>query len=110
MKRKVKGKVLKRIVRKKVRICYFCGKSATSRHHVIPKRIGGKGLRNNQVDMCDNCHKKLHAILDNVIDYLLVYIQEIQKTKETKTRPIGFLRNGYDKGGKRNEKEKKTKK
>jgi len=80
--------------KKKVKRCYFCGKPATSRHHILPRRIGGNGLKNNKVDICDNCHKKLHSLLDPVIDYLLVYIKRLQETKAPpKMRKIGFMRN-----------------
>jgi len=91
VKKKVRAKAL--ISKRKKRKCYFCGKPATSRHHIIPKRIGGSGLRNNQVDMCEDCHKKMHKLLDPVIDYLLIYIKGLQKTQAPpQMRKIGFLR------------------
>ena len=59
MKNKVRAKVISRKKKK----CYFCGKPALSRHHIIPIRLGGKGMKENKVDICDNCHKKLHFII-----------------------------------------------
>ena len=99
MKHKIRAKVLSK---KKKKNCYFCGKPALSRHHIIPRRIGGKGLKNNQVDICDNCHKKLHFILDPPIDYLLAIIQrlgKLDKPKMKKTRKIGFIINKKEDSG-----------
>ena len=90
-------------MKKKVKKCYFCGKPATSRHHIIPRRIGGKGLKNNQEDMCDNCHDRLHTLLDPVIDYLLGYMKQLQDQIPMPIRKIGFVRtNHYKKKVKKN--------
>ena len=89
MKNKVKARVINH--KRKVKKCYFCGKPPTSRHHIIPRRLGGKGMKNNKVDICDNCHKKLHAILDPPIDYLLMVIQRLAKLNKPEIRKIGFV-------------------
>ena len=110
MKRKVKGKVLKKIKREKaVHSCYFCNSTKRiTKHHIIFKVfLQGKTLDDNIEYLCSKCHKKFHTLAMPVINTLVDIIEKLQPTK---TRPIGFLRNGYDKGGKRNEKEKKTKK
>jgi len=90
----MKNKVRVRVLRRK-RICFFCGKTATSKHHIIPRRIGGSGKQNNKVDVCDNCHAKLHKLLDPVVDYLLVYLKDMQDKTPKPMNPIGFrYRNG----------------
>ena len=72
--------------------CYFCGKPTREKHHIIPKRLNGSGMRNNKEYVCNKCHPKLHKLLDPVIDYLLIYIKEPQKTEAPpQTRKIGFI-------------------
>ena len=100
-KQKVRGKVLKKVVREK-RVCWFCGNTkGMERHHIIPVSIGGKYLQNNKVDICDDCHSKLHKLLDPVIQYLVAIIQQLQNGEEHKTLPIGFIRTNHIKGGKK---------
>ena len=101
MKNKVKARVINH--KRKVKKCYFCGKPATSRHHIIPRRLGGKGMKDNRIDICSNCHTKLHAILDPPIDYLLAIIKKLGDLSKPQTRPIGFVKtNGYKKKVKKN--------
>lgn len=104
MKRKVKGKVLKKIKREKVKhICYFCGSDKRiTRHHIIFKVfLQGQVLENNIEYLCQKCHKRFHLLAQPVIDAL---VRTITKLQPKETRPIGFLRNGYGKGGKKNAK------
>ena len=98
MKRKVKGKVLKKIKREKVvHKCYFCGRTThLERHHVIPKEIGGSGLKDNKAYVCDKCHSQLHKLLTLVIQHLVAYIndlqEELKKYVEFKeSHKIGFI-------------------
>lgn len=105
-KRKVKGKVLKKVAREKKRICYFCGSTKNiERHHIIPISIGGKHLQNNKVDICDDCHLKLHRLLDPVIHYLVAIIKQSEAGKNKEHHKIGFIwKNGKHigkKGGKK---------
>lgn len=67
---------VKRVKPKVKRVCWFCGTTTQlERHHIIPVSIGGKYLPNNKVDICSDCHPKLHQLLDPVIQYLLSIIQ-----------------------------------
>lgn len=50
--------------------CYFCGfadDTALSEHHIIPKRIQD-GFDDRTVTVCRNCHKKLHDVIDPIVD------------------------------------------
>jgi len=86
VKHKVKAKVLRK------HKCYFCEKPTRERHHIIPKRIGGSGMSKNKEYVCNKCHPKLHKLLDPVIDYLLVYIKQLQDSLPKKTEKIGYIR------------------
>lgn len=103
MKKKRKKRVVKK-KEKEERVCWFCGSSKRlERHHIIPVSIGGKYLQNNKVDICSDCHPKLHKLLDPVIRYLVAVIKQIQEDEVKPTRKIGFQRkNGWtEKGGKK---------
>lgn len=104
MKRKVKGKVLKKIKREKVKhICYFCGtdKRITRHHRIFKFFLQGQVLEGNIEYLCSRCHKKFHLLVEPVIDLL---VNTILKLQPKPTRKIGFLRtNGKEK---KNEKEK----
>ena len=94
MKHKVRAKVLRK------HKCYFCDKTTKERHHIIPRRIGGSGMSKNKKYVCKKCHPKLHKLLDPVIDYLLIYIGQLQKTEAPpKMRKIGFMRGNGKRGG-----------
>ena len=90
----VKNKVKAKVLRKKKQ-CILCGatKHIVS-HHRIPRRIGGSNLPNNKVSLCRDCEQKVHKeLLDPVIDYLLIIIEELQKTEAPPImRKIGFMR------------------
>lgn len=42
-------------------MCINCGKPATTKHHVVPKSLGGNDTT-NLVDLCDECHGLIHKI------------------------------------------------
>jgi len=51
--------------------CFFCGKhKGIQKHHTIPVGIGGSGMPNNTAWLCSSCHRKLHLLLDPVIEYM----------------------------------------
>jgi len=103
MKNKVKGKVLKKIKRKKVEhFCYFCGTNKRiTRHHIIFKIfLKDETLDDNIEYLCKKCHDKFHKLARPMMDML---IKTITKLIPKEVEPIGFLRtNG--KGGKKNAK------
>ena len=101
--RKVKGKVLKKMVSRKVGTCYFCGTTKNiTEHHIIFKFCGGEGLENNKEHICDSCHQKFHALAQPMINLFLNTIKDLQKQLPKPTRKIGFIRtNGKKKGGKK---------
>jgi len=99
LKRKVRGKVLKRIVRKKVtHKCFFCGKTThLEQHSIIFQRfLAGQELENNKEWVCKDCHKKLHKIMQPLVTILLSAIEKLQPHEMNK---IGF-RFTPTKGGK----------
>ena len=103
---KAKRKVLKKLKKEKaVHSCYFCGatKKITKHHRIFKVFLRGQVLDDNIEYLCSKCHKKFHNLVMPMIDML---VQTITRFMPTKMRPIGFLRNGYGKGGKRNEKTK----
>lgn len=91
--KKRKKRVVKKVKKEKEgRVCWFCGSSKKlERHHVIPVSIGGKHLENNKVDICSDCHPKLHKLLDPVIQYLVAIIQQLQKEEVKEPHRIGFI-------------------
>lgn len=44
--------------------CYFCLSLGTEEHHIIPQRFGGPDERDNIVEVCESCHKKLERLYD----------------------------------------------
>jgi len=110
LKRKVRGKILKKIKREKItHKCFLCGKTShLEKHHIVPKEIGGSGKKENKIYLCDKCHPQLHKLLTPVIQHLLAYIyalqKELKKYVEIKEpHKVGFIwKNGkhIGKGGK----------
>ena len=109
-KRKVKGKVLKKIVREKK--CYFCGSTKhLTEHHIVFKKVIsflkelGVAVKTDKVYICEDCHKKFHILANPVVDLLLTVIQQLvvslQKLQPQKERKIGFIRTNHIKGGKK---------
>jgi len=89
----------KKCPEKTIHYCYFCGKTKhLEQHHIIFKRfIKGKGLKKNKEWVCKNCHKKLHHIMQPLVDLLLSVIQKLQPHEMNK---IGFVyTNGKKKKG-----------
>ena len=42
--------------------CELCGSSAfVDYHHIVPKYAGGSDDEINRVNVCPNCHRKIHA-------------------------------------------------
>ena len=108
MKKKVKGKVLKKIKREKVKhICYFCGstKRITKHHKIFKVFLQGQVLDDNIEYLCEKCHRKFHLLAKPVINALVKAIVEAQPKA---TRQIGFkITNGK---GKKNDRSNGTKK
>ena len=50
---------------KKLKICVLCSKeemkNRKGNHHIIPRKYGGAGLKNNRVWLCSHCHAFLHT-------------------------------------------------
>jgi len=44
--------------------CYFCQSWDTEEHHIIPQRFGGPDTRENVVELCNHCHKKMERLYD----------------------------------------------
>jgi 5-methylcytosine-specific restriction endonuclease McrA len=71
-KRKIPKTIKQTILKRNNFKCYFCGSTDNIQlHHIIPKRLGGTSDPENLIPLCDNCHKKLHNLIDPVIDYLI---------------------------------------
>lgn len=110
MKRKKKGvkKVnpVKKVRKQKEGECFFCGATTNLQdHHIIPKCIGGKDLEDNKVLLCDNCHKKVHQLIDPVIAYMgqaIVMLKKELKLERTGglQAPLGFRASKDRNGGK----------
>lgn len=104
-KKKVRGKVLKKLIKKK---CYFCGKKTNlTEHHIVFKKVIsflkelGVAVKTDKVYICEDCHKKYHTLANPVVDLLLMVIQQLVKNLQPKpTRKIGFIRTN-NKGGKK---------
>ena len=43
--------------------CWVCRKKPYCQHHIILLRNGGFDTRNNRIDICEECHKKIHPWL-----------------------------------------------
>ncbi len=67
MKKKIKEQVRKKYSNQ----CYFCEKPSTTLHHIIPKSLGGKDQEWNLIPLCEGCHKKLHKLVDPLVQLLL---------------------------------------
>lgn len=49
----------------KERNCYFCNCGPPLReHHIIPQRFDGPDTKDNTVELCDLCHKRLERLYD----------------------------------------------
>ena len=105
-KRKVKGKISKRIMNKE-RTCYFCKtEKDLTKHHIIPKELLKFAKPYNHTLgetewMCNDCHKKFHKLLTPAIRFLLKAFEEWHRKQQPKaTRKIGFkITNDKKKGG-----------
>ncbi len=40
--------------------CFVCGDWATARHHIIQLQNGGEANRRNVVNLCHDCHRRIH--------------------------------------------------
>jgi DNA replicative helicase MCM subunit Mcm2 (Cdc46/Mcm family) len=60
--------------------CYFCGvpqDTVLCDHHVIPKRIDRyREHEDRTVTLCQNCHKKVHDVLDPAVDHALKLVPD----------------------------------
>lgn len=45
--------------------CYFCGCGGPlEEHHIIPQRFGGPDTKENIVELCQLCHRRLERLYD----------------------------------------------
>jgi len=80
--------------------CYFCGVSQDTvlcGHHIIPKRIDRyREHEDRTVTLCQNCHKKVHDVLDPAVDHALELVpdghdcQQSDESSESDTSSEGF--------------------
>jgi len=110
-KQKVRGKVLKKLVKEKKK-CFFCGTNMSlTEHHIVFKKVIsflkqlGVAVKTDKVYICEDCHKKYHTLANPVVDLLLMVIQQLvenlRELQPKKTRKIGFIRTNNIKGGKK---------
>jgi len=109
-KQKVRGKILKKLVKEKK--CYFCGTTENlTEHHIVFKKVIsflkqlGVAVKTDKVYLCGDCHKKYHILANPVVDLLLMVIQQLVKNLQPKKpHKVGFIwKNGkrVGKGGKK---------
>jgi len=81
--------------------CYFCGfadDTALSEHHVIPKSVDPVKAHGEQtVTVCRNCHKKVHDVVDPVIDYMeQPGMDEAEPDEEKLSNRVTAVKNAVD--------------
>lgn len=69
--------------------CHFCGETYPPilvKHHIIPRRLQKKiGIKNDDVIiLCANCHKKLHDILDPLVNTIIKLLDESESVPKEK--------------------------
>ena len=56
--------------------CPGCGQDLQlTKHHVVPKKNGGKGMRQNYFYLCRKCHDWIHDMFSKV-SKIIAYVQE----------------------------------
>lgn len=52
----------KKLIDDKKHNCEYCGKKNcwTNTHHIRSKGAGGDDTENNLIELCSNCHRKVH--------------------------------------------------
>ncbi len=52
----------KKLINKKKHNCEYCGKKNcyTNTHHIKSKGSGGDDIEDNLIELCSNCHRKVH--------------------------------------------------
>lgn len=68
--KRINGHTVERIKKRYNYECQICGeknKYTAELHHIKPLEIGGKNTLNNLVCLCANCHRKVHAPLENIL-------------------------------------------
>lgn len=74
--------------------CRFCRESddvALDEHHIVPKSFVGNDADTDReivgktVTLCSNCHRKYHALLDPVIEYVGERFRERMNHNQTDT-------------------------
>jgi hypothetical protein len=109
-RRKKPKKIPIKQTRKKEGECFICGATEDlQEHHIIPKCIGGRNLKENKRLLCPRCHKKVHQLIDPIVIYLGRAIQLLNQDLEQERHgglqaPIGFR---PSKRGKKNENNKR---
>lgn len=93
---KVEGRIVKRDAslkswdsirtRKKIesgKKCQLCGfdkyQESLTGHHIFPKQYGGKDNYDNCIIVCENCHRHLHKIFDDLLKKKIA-IEDIVRT------------------------------
>lgn len=60
----------KKLLKDKKGICEVCGKfTQTEKHHIKTRGSGGDDTPDNLIEVCRNCHIKIHKGLINPKDY-----------------------------------------
>ena len=51
-----------KLINNKKHNCEYCGKKNcyTNTHHIRSKGAGGDDTENNLIELCSNCHRKVH--------------------------------------------------
>ena len=53
--------VNKKLLRDKKKICEICGRCGqTEKHHIKTKGSGGDDIKENLIEVCRICHRKIH--------------------------------------------------
>ena len=53
--------VNKKLLKDKKKICEICGKRGqTEKHHIKTKGSGGDDIKENLIEVCRICHRKIH--------------------------------------------------
>lgn len=52
----------KKLIESKKHNCEYCGKKNcyTNTHHIKSKGAGGDDIADNLIELCSNCHRKVH--------------------------------------------------
>ena len=59
---------MENVKKDRAKICSICGsKDNLSLHHIIPLYMGGETVDYNLIYLCNDCHNKMHLMLDKIL-------------------------------------------